>query len=56
MRHYYGVVLDNYVFRAEATGQISVMLETYILEAFPYFVVLMSVAMLETDTEMDYSK
>jgi hypothetical protein len=58
MRRYYGVVLENYVFRTEATDHIAVILEIYAPETFLYFVALMSVAMLETDTEMDtiYSK
>ena len=58
MCRYYGVVLENYVFRTEATDQIDVTLEMQAPEEFPYFVALMSVAVLETDTEMDtiYSK
>jgi hypothetical protein len=32
---------------------ITVILETYATEAFPYFVALMSVAVLQTDTERD---
>jgi hypothetical protein len=49
MCRYYGIVPENYVLRTEATGHIAVILETYAPEAFPYFVILMSVSMLETD-------
>jgi hypothetical protein len=53
MRRYYGVVQENYVYRTEATGHIAVILETFAPEAFPYVAALMSVSMLETDTERD---
>jgi hypothetical protein len=53
MRHYYAVVLQNYVFRTEATGHIVVILVTYEPEAFPCFVALISADMLKTDIETD---
>jgi hypothetical protein len=53
MRRFYGVVLENYAFRIQATGHIPVILETYLPEAFPYFVALMSVAMLKTGIERE---
>jgi len=58
MRCYYGLVLENYLFRTETKAHIAVILETYIPEAFTCFVAVMSVAVLETDTEMHtiYSK
>lgn len=58
MRRYYRDMLENYTFSTEATGHMSVVLETHSPEAFPYFDALISVAMLETDTERDmiYSK
>jgi len=58
MRRYYRDVLENYVFRTEATVHIALVLETHVPEIFPYFVALISVAMMETDTgrETIYSK
>ena len=58
MKRYYRVVREKCVFRPDATGHISVILEGYATAAFLYLVALTSVTMLEMDPETDklYSK